>query len=292
MRCQAGIGRAHEGDQIGHQFVEERGFLAQLVAVADGAADDAPLHIAAPLVGGHHTVADQKRSRPQMVGNHPKRRRRHIGTTGFTGGGFDQGGKQVNFIVAVHMLEDGRQALEAHAGVHTGRGQRREGAVFVHFKLHEHVVPNFDEAVAVFLGAAGRAARDVVPMIVKNLAARAARAGVGHHPKVVALVAPALVVADADDPLGGQANFFGPDVVGLVVLLVDGGQQTFFGQLVHLGQQLPGPFQRFALEIVAKRPVAEHFEKGVVPRGVAHVFQIIVFATGAQAGLHRGGADI
>ena len=74
LRRQAGVGRAHEGDQIGHQFVEERGFLAQLVAVADGAADDAPLHIAAPLVGRHHTIADQKRSSPQMVGNHPQRR--------------------------------------------------------------------------------------------------------------------------------------------------------------------------------------------------------------------------
>jgi hypothetical protein len=167
LRCQAGIGRTHQGDQIGHQFVEERCFLAQLVAVADGAADDAPLHIAAPLIGGHHAVADQKRSRPQMVGNHPQRRRRHIGATGFTRCGFDEGGEQVNFVIAVHMLEDGGQTLEAHAGVHAGCGQWREGAVFVHFKLHEHVVPNFDEAVAVFLGAAGGAARDVVAVVVK-----------------------------------------------------------------------------------------------------------------------------
>ena len=65
-------------------------------------------------------------------------------------------------------------------------------------------------------------------MVIKNLAARTARAGVGHHPKVVAFVAPAFVVADADDAVCGQADFFGPNIVGLVVLLVDGSEQAFF----------------------------------------------------------------
>ena len=70
LGCQAGVGRAHEDHQIGHQFVKKRCFLAQLVTVADGAADDASLHITAPFVGGHDTVADQKSSGSQVVGNH------------------------------------------------------------------------------------------------------------------------------------------------------------------------------------------------------------------------------
>src|SRR5256885_17228584 len=68
----------------------------------------------------------------------------------------------------------------------------------------------------------------------------------------------------ADHALGRQADFLGPDVVGLVVLGVDRGQQAFLGQLVDLGQQLPGPLERLALEVVAEGPVAQHLEEGVV----------------------------
>ena len=65
-------------------------------------------------------------------------------------------------------------------------------------------------------------------MVIKNLAARTTRTGVGHHPEVVAFVAPAFVVTDADDAVCGQADFFGPNIVSLVVFLVDGGEQALF----------------------------------------------------------------
>ena len=67
------------------------------------------------------------------------------------------------------------------------------------------------------------------PMVVKNFAARTARAGVCHHPEVIAFVAPAFVVANAYDAVCGQADFFGPNVVSLIVFLVNGGEQAFFG---------------------------------------------------------------
>ena len=65
-------------------------------------------------------------------------------------------------------------------------------------------------------------------MVVKNFAARTTRAGVSHHPEVIALVAPAFVVANADDAICGQADFFGPNIVSLVVFLIDGGEQALF----------------------------------------------------------------
>ncbi len=46
------------------------------------------------------------------------------------------------------------------------------------------------------------------------------------------------------------------------------------------------------LEIVAERPVAQHFEKRVVTRGVADVLQIVMLAAGAQAALHGGCAHV
>ncbi len=112
--------------------------------------------------------------------------------------------EQVDLVVAVHMLQDGRQALQAHARVHARCGQRRDVALLVHVELHEHVVPDFDETVAIFIGRTGRATGNVRAVVVENFRARAAGAGVGHHPEVVGLVAPAFVVADADHALGGR----------------------------------------------------------------------------------------
>jgi hypothetical protein len=60
-------------------------------------------------------------------------------------------------------LQDRGQALQAHAGVDAGRGQLLHAAVGLHVELHEHVVPDLDEAVAVFVGLPGRAAGDVGP---------------------------------------------------------------------------------------------------------------------------------
>ncbi len=211
---------------------------------------------------------------------------------GFARGGLDQGLEQVDLVVAVHVLQHGGQALHAHAGVDRRLRQRGQGARLVAVELHEHEVPDFDEAVAVFLGRTWRAAPDVGAVVVEHFGARAARAGVGHLPEVVRRVARALVVADADDALFRHADFVGPDVVGFVVLEVDGDGQLLGGQLVDLGQQFPAVVDGVALEIVAEAEVTQHLEEGVVTRGVADVFQVVVLAAGAHAALHRGRARV
>ncbi|MPM72281.1 hypothetical protein SDC9_119254 [bioreactor metagenome] len=292
LLLELGIGIAHLHDQIVHHLVEERRLLAQLVAMTNRAADDAALHVATTFVGRDHAIGHQERGGADVVGNHLQRRRVQIGGVGLTACGLDERLEQVDLVVAVHMLQDGGQALQAHAGVHAGCGQTHDGAVFLHVELHEHVVPDLDEAVAVFVRAAWRAASDVRAVVIEDFRAGAARAGVSHHPEIVALVAAALVVADADHTLGRQTDHFGPDVIGLIVFFIDGGQQLFCGQAKHLGQQLPTPLNRFELEVVAKRPVAQHLEEGVVTRGIAHVLKIVVLAARAQAGLHRCGAVV
>jgi hypothetical protein len=60
---------------------------------------------------------------------------------------------------------------------------------------------------------------------------------------------------------------------------------------VH-GEQFPGELECIVLEVVAEAEVAEHLEKGVMARGVADVFQVVVLATGADAFLARGGAVV
>ena len=67
------IGLAHRFRQILHQPIEERLVLPQLVAVADGAADDAAQHVAAPFIAGNHAVDDEEGAGADVVGDHPQR---------------------------------------------------------------------------------------------------------------------------------------------------------------------------------------------------------------------------
>src|SRR3990172_10100207 len=123
--------------------------------------------------------------------------------------------------------------------------------------------------------------------VVMDLTARAARPGVGHLPEVVVIAGGD--VAPARHPLGRQADLLGPDAVRLVVIGVDGGSQPIGRNLELLGEELPGPVDRLALEVVTEAPVAEHLEQGLVARSPPHLFEGVVLAGHAQAGLsiHR-----
>src|SRR6267154_2131518 len=55
------------------------------------------------------------------------------------------------------------------------------------------------------------------------------------------------------------------------------------------GDQLPGVGDGFYLEVVAEGKIAEHLEEGVVALGEADIFQVVVFAAGADAFLRGGG---
>ena len=192
----------------------------------------------------------------------------------------------------MRALEDGRDALQPHAGIDRRAGQVGADAAGRFLVLHEHEVPDLDEAIAVLLGRAGRAAPDMVAVVVEDLGAGTAGAGIGHLPEIVGCERRALVVADADDALGRQADVVAPDVIGLVIGVVDGCEQALLRQLPDLGQQLPGPGDGVFLEIIAEGPVAEHLEEGVVARGVADRIEVVVLAARAQAALDVGRAHV
>ena len=127
---------------------------------------------------------------------------------GEVGAGADQRAEEVDVVVVVHALQHGGDALEPHAGVDRGARQVDPLAARQRLVLHEHEVPDLDEAVAVGVGRAGRAAGNVVAVVVEDFGARAARAGVAHRPEIVA-------GGDADDALVGQAGDRLPQVEGL-----------------------------------------------------------------------------
>ena len=63
----------------------------------------------------------------------------------------NQVGEKVDLIVGVDVLQNGRQPLQAHAGIDAWCRQRAQRAVGRPIELHEHQIPDFDETVAIFL---------------------------------------------------------------------------------------------------------------------------------------------
>ncbi len=185
----------------------------------------------------------------------------------------------------MRALEHRGDALEPHAGVDRGPRQVDPRAARLLLVLHEHEVPDLDEAVALGVGRAGRAAGNVLAMVVEDLRARAARAGVAHRPEIVG-------GRDADDPPLRQAGDLLPQVEGLVVLGIDGDGQPLRRNLELLGDQIPGELDGAVLEVVAEREIAEHLEERVMPRRVADIVEVVMLAAGAHAFLRGHGARI
>ena len=103
----------------------------------------------------------------------------------FARSGFQQVDKQIDFVIAVYVLQDCGDALQAHACVHRGLRQQMHFAAFVTVELHEDVVPDFNETVAIFFRASWRASPDFWAVVIENFRAMAARACVTHGPEVV-----------------------------------------------------------------------------------------------------------
>ena len=119
-----GVVATHFPHQRRHQLMEKRPSLAQLVAMSDRTPDDASQYIAAPLVRRHHTIDDQKCAGADMVGDHTQARRFQIfGRRDLRCGAY-QRFEQIDVVVAVHALHDGGDALQPHARIHRGLGQR------------------------------------------------------------------------------------------------------------------------------------------------------------------------
>src|SRR5690606_2733166 len=144
-------------------------------------------------------------------------------------------------------------ALQPHAGV--DRGTRKVDALVLRhlLVLHEDEVPDFQEAVAILLWAAGSAAPDVVATVDENLRAGSARAGVSHRPEIVG-------GRDADDAVVGEARELLPERGRIVVRVIDGDEQLVLLQPALPGDEVPGQLDRALLEIVAEGKIAEHLE--------------------------------
>ena len=74
--------------------------------MANGAADDAAQHIAAPFIAGNHAIGNQEGTGSNMIGQHAQGRSIGIRTIRLTHGRLDQALKKINLVVGMHMLQD------------------------------------------------------------------------------------------------------------------------------------------------------------------------------------------
>src|SRR5207248_1708298 len=115
--------------------------------------------------------------------------------------------------------------------------------------LHEHEIPDFDEAVALGLRRAGWAARYPRTMVVKNFRARATGTQITHLPEIVG-------AGDADDFPLRQPGDLAPEIEGVVVLRIDRHDEPIERQVEFLGDEIPGKLDRAILEIIAEGKIA------------------------------------
>ena len=307
---------AHAVSQHIDELVEKRFLKTQRAPIPHSAPKDAAQHVIAIVVAWQNAVGNGEAQRADMIADHAEGdvdlflfvrfAVRQCGGVSFAAELFEfskNGTEDVRVVIGNRLgevgevlrgLNDGGHALEAHAGIHMFGGQWREGAVFVGVVLNENEVPNFYAlaAVGVYKAAFGIALGSEVNV---QFAARAARAGVAHHPEVILLVT-------VDNMHGGIKAGGGEDLRPIIVCLlieftgiaiarfVHRGVQTLFRETPRAGDQFPGPFDGFLFEIITKGPVAQHLEKRVVIGIHPHIFEVVVFAAGANTLLRVSGA--
>ena len=257
---------------------------AQQLAMARGPAQQAAQHIAAALILRDNAVADHKDGGADVVGDHTDGNILFlillVGDAGDLADLLHDVLDGIDLKEVIDALHDAGQALQAHAGIDVLVLQGGVMTLAVGIELGEYQVPELNIAVAVTADMAiGTAAALFGPAVKVDLGAGAAGAG-ADLPEVI-------LFAQTDHVVGGDAAALGPDIIGLVIILVNRDIELIDGQLQLLGDELPGPAGSVLLEVIAEGEVAQHLEVGAVAGGLAYIFDI----RGTDALLAAGGAE-
>ena len=200
--------------------------------------------------------------------------------------------EEVGVVVGEHLLRNTGESFKAHAGVDALEREFGAAAIGVLLVLHEDEIPHFEPTRAVLrmIWEAVRPAGEIGTTIEVNLGAGAARTRLRHAPEV--RIVPLVDITPTRESIGGNADLLQPDVGRLVVIFVDRDGEAIGRDPSFDGQELPGPEDCVALEVVAKRPGAEHLKEGVVSWRSADLFKVVVLAGDTQAALIVDGAAI
>ena len=139
----------------------------------------------------------------------------------------------------------------------------------ISIELHEHQIPDLDVPVEIVIRAARRTARHIGPMVVENFRTGATGAGITHLPEIVFI--------EPRQAVGVDTDIIDPNICSFVVANVYCDPQPLLGQPKDLSQKTPAKADGVAFEVIAETEVTQHFKEGVVPSGITHIFEIVVF---------------
>ena len=207
---------------------------------------------------------------------------------------FNDGLKNIGVIVRCFALNGHAKALKTHSGINYLSGKFFERTIGFAVELHEYVVPDFNDlrmALVHQTKSVDFGTLTIGADIDMYFGTRTAGTCVTHFPKIIFLITVNNAVC---------RQKLRPDFGSFVVTfqffvfrtLKNGNIQAVFVQFQHFSQVFPCPGDGFFLEIITERPVAEHFEHGVVIGVMSHFFQVVVLAAYTQAFLRVGHAGI
>src|SRR5258708_7039718 len=174
-------------NSVAPRVSRRRNQTASVFAAPERPPHDAAKHVAATLVRRRDAIGDEKGRRPQMIGDDAVGcglvpLRLHPGQVHRRG---NERPEKIDLEDRMQALEHGGGPFETHAGVDRRLRQLDAAAAGQLLELHEHQVPDLDEAVTVGIGRPGRSAANAFAMIEEDLRGRAAGAGVAHLPEIV-----------------------------------------------------------------------------------------------------------
>lgn len=283
--AQFGVGFFVKVDVNSCAFGQNGGIELERARKAQRATDQAAQNISLIDVGRRYAffVPQHKGCGADVVGDdaHALEAVGDIG--GFLIQQFHYGAENVGFVNGFKAVEHCDGAFEPHTGVDVFLGEGEERAVRLFVVFHKDVVPDFDILAAVASGGAGLGAGGNVADD-KYFGVGSARSGdAGGSPPVVLFGQIENTVAC--DAVRSPA--VGAELVARSVLVAgkDRYRNPSGVDAQDLGQEAIGEVDAFLFEVIAERPVAEHFEEGAV-RGVADVVDV----TGTDALLDVGKA--
>ena len=245
----------------------------QKFAMAGSTAHQAAQDIASAFVGGQDTVTDHKDGGTNMVRNHTER------NIGFMVPPVIGAGELADLVgnihhriyikERIHILADTGKAFKPHAGIDILLLELGIIVVPIVIELGENIIPDFNITVAVTAYRACRltAAKLLAAVIIDFRAGAAGACAV--FPEVIFL-------AKTEDTIRSDADLFVPDIKRFIVFKIDRGVKTIRLKPYPFrrGEEFPAPGNRFMLEVITEREIAEHFEIGTVTGCFAYVIDI------------------
>ena len=251
--------------------------------------------VAASLVRRQDVVGDEERDGARVVGDDLVAEPLGLEGVGVVAEQLAHPGvdrrEQVGVVVRRDLLEDAGQALEAHARCRrsvNGSGTRPSGRWSNSMNTRFQISSQRGQC-SLWSGMQCGPSRQVRAAVEMDLAARPARPGLGHPPEVVRRrplsTSPQRAIRSGGRPISSRQTSHGD-----LVVLVRRRRQPLARDAQVARQEVPGPVDRLALEVVAEAPVAEHLEERVVARRPADLLEVVVLAGDAQAALVVDGA--